>query len=107
MNVNGQLHAMAALPQAKEPRYLLVRWPGGPQSRCRRHGEEINFLPCEESNHAFSARSPHYTYRATPAHVVLNKRADISAGSFRILRKERYSHLMHLALKMCPRYGSV
>jgi hypothetical protein len=107
MNVSDQLHAMAALPQAKEPRCLLGRWPGCPQSQSRRHGEEINFLPCEEWNPDCPARIPtYYTYRAIPAHTFLDKRADSSAGFFRILPKERYSHLMHLVLKTCPRYGT-
>jgi hypothetical protein len=38
--VSGQLHAPAALPPGKEPRYPLDRRLGGPQSRSGRFGEE-------------------------------------------------------------------
>jgi hypothetical protein len=50
MEVNGQLHAPAALPQGKEPRYPLDRRLGGPQSRSGRNGEEKNSHPRRESN---------------------------------------------------------
>jgi hypothetical protein len=43
MGMSGQLHAPAALPQRKEPRYPLDRGLGGPQSRSGRSGEEKNF----------------------------------------------------------------
>jgi hypothetical protein len=39
MEVSGQLHAPAALPQGESPWYPLDRRLGGPQSRC---GEEKN-----------------------------------------------------------------
>jgi len=32
MEVNGQLHALATLPQQKSPQYLLDRRLSGPQS---------------------------------------------------------------------------
>jgi hypothetical protein len=38
--VSGQLHALAALPPGKSPRYPLERRLGGPQSRSGRSGEE-------------------------------------------------------------------
>jgi hypothetical protein len=44
MEVNDQLHAPAALPPRKEPRYPLARKMGGPQSRSGRGGEEKNSL---------------------------------------------------------------
>jgi hypothetical protein len=45
MEVSGQLHAPAALPQGKSPRYPLDRRLGGPQSRSGRGGEEKNSQP--------------------------------------------------------------
>jgi hypothetical protein len=41
MEVSGQLHAPAALPQGKSPWYPLYRRLGGPQIRSGR-GEEKN-----------------------------------------------------------------
>jgi hypothetical protein len=45
MEVDGQLHASAALPQRKKPRYPLDRRLVGPQSRSGRGGEETNSQP--------------------------------------------------------------
>jgi hypothetical protein len=45
MEVSGQLHAPAALPQGKSPWYQLDRMPGGPQSRSGRGDEEKNSQP--------------------------------------------------------------
>jgi hypothetical protein len=45
MDVSGQLHAPAALPQEKNPWYPLNRRMGGPQSRSGRGGEEKNSQP--------------------------------------------------------------
>jgi hypothetical protein len=45
MEVNGQPHAPAALPQGKSPWYLLGRSLGGPQNRSRRGGETRNSQP--------------------------------------------------------------
>jgi hypothetical protein len=42
--MSGQLHAPAALPQVKIPRYQLDRM-GGPQIRSGRGGEEKNSQP--------------------------------------------------------------
>jgi hypothetical protein len=42
MEVSGQLHAPAALPQGKSPWYSLDRRLGGPQNRSGRDGEERN-----------------------------------------------------------------
>jgi hypothetical protein len=51
MEVSGQLHAPAALPQGKSPCCPLDRRLGGPQSRSGRGGEEKNiFYSCRESN---------------------------------------------------------
>jgi hypothetical protein len=43
--VSGQIHAPAALPSGKEPRFPLDRRLGGPQSRSGRGGEEKNSQP--------------------------------------------------------------
>jgi hypothetical protein len=45
MEVSGQLHALAALPQGKSPRYPLDTRLGGPQSRSGSGGEETNSQP--------------------------------------------------------------
>jgi hypothetical protein len=45
MEVSGQLHAPAALPQGKSPWYPLDRRLGGPQNRFGRGGEEKNSQP--------------------------------------------------------------
>jgi hypothetical protein len=44
MDVSGQLHFQTALPQEKNPRYLLNRRLGGPQIRSGHFGEEKNNL---------------------------------------------------------------
>jgi hypothetical protein len=43
MEVSGQVHASATLPQGNSPWYALDRSLGGPQSRSGRGGEEKNF----------------------------------------------------------------
>jgi hypothetical protein len=43
--VSGQLHAPAALPPGKSPRYSFYRRLGGPQSRSGRYGEVKTFYP--------------------------------------------------------------
>jgi hypothetical protein len=43
--VSGQLHAPAALPPEKRPRYPFYRRLGGPQSRSGRYGEVKIFDP--------------------------------------------------------------
>jgi hypothetical protein len=45
MEMSGQLHAPAALPQGKSPWYALDRRLGGPQSGSGRGGEEKNPSP--------------------------------------------------------------
>jgi hypothetical protein len=45
MDVSGQLHAPAALPQGKSPWYPLDRKLGGPQSWSGHNGEEKNSDP--------------------------------------------------------------
>jgi hypothetical protein len=42
MEMSGQPHAPAALPQEKSPWYPLVRRLGGPQSRSGQGGDEKN-----------------------------------------------------------------
>jgi hypothetical protein len=61
MEVSGQLHDPATLPQGKNPRYPLGRRLGGPQSRSGRGGEEKNSQPppgIEPLNPGLPARSP-------------------------------------------------
>jgi hypothetical protein len=50
MELSGQLHVPAVLPQGKSPWYPLDRRLGGPQSRSGRGGEEKNSQPRRESN---------------------------------------------------------
>jgi hypothetical protein len=50
MEVSGQLHFPAALPQGKTPWYPLDRRLGGPQSRSGRGGEEESSQARRESN---------------------------------------------------------
>jgi hypothetical protein len=59
MEVNGQLHALAALPRGKSLRYPLGRRLGGPNSRFGHGGEEKRSLhwPSRESNRGLPARS--------------------------------------------------
>jgi hypothetical protein len=45
MEMSGQLHAPAALPQGKSPCYPLAKRLGGTQSRSGRGGEEKNPQP--------------------------------------------------------------
>jgi hypothetical protein len=45
MEVSGQVHATAALPQGKSPCYPLDRRLGGPRSRSGRDSEEKNSQP--------------------------------------------------------------
>jgi hypothetical protein len=61
MEVSGQLHAPAALPQGKSPWYPLNRRLGGSQSRSGRGGEEKNSQPppgIEPYNSDRPGRSP-------------------------------------------------
>jgi hypothetical protein len=51
MEVSGQLHAPAGLPQGKSPLHLLDRRLGGPQSRSGRCGEEKNSKPLPGLEH--------------------------------------------------------
>jgi hypothetical protein len=61
MEVSGQLHAPAALPQGKSPCYSLYRRLGGPESRSGRGGEEESSQSppgIEHQNPDRPARSP-------------------------------------------------
>jgi hypothetical protein len=58
MEVRGQLHDPAALPQRKLSRYTLERRLSGPQIRPGRCGEEEITCPCRKSNPGHLARSP-------------------------------------------------
>jgi hypothetical protein len=50
MEVSGQLHTPATLPQGKRPWYPLYSRLGGTQSHSGRSGEEKNSQPRQESN---------------------------------------------------------
>jgi hypothetical protein len=50
MEMSGQLHAPAALPQGKSPRYSLDKRLDGPQSHSGRGGEEKNSQSLPEWN---------------------------------------------------------
>jgi hypothetical protein len=72
MEVSGQIHAPAALPRGKEPRYPLDRRLGGPQSQCGRRGE--NSWPYLDSNSDPSVVQPvasRYTDLVIPAPKLL------------------------------------
>jgi hypothetical protein len=45
MEVSGELHTLATLPQGKSPSYPLDRRLGRPQSQSGHSGEEKNFQP--------------------------------------------------------------
>jgi hypothetical protein len=53
MEVNDQLHAVAALTQGKELRYPFDRRLGGPQSRSGRGGEDRIILATAENRTLF------------------------------------------------------
>jgi hypothetical protein len=55
--VTGQLHATAALPPGKSPRYPLDRKLGGPQNRSGRRGEEKILEPTGTQNPPARSRS--------------------------------------------------
>jgi hypothetical protein len=62
MELSGKLHAPAALPPRKSPRYLLDMKLGGPQSRSGRCGGEKNLaLPGIETTWAFQPVARRYT----------------------------------------------
>jgi len=65
MEVSGQFHTSAALPQGKIHWYPLDRRLGGPQSRPRHGGEEKNSqpLPGLESSIIQSVVQPYATER--------------------------------------------
>jgi hypothetical protein len=65
--VSGQLHAPAALPLGKSPRYPLYRRLGGPQSRSGQHGEVKFFYPTGTRNPTFQPLGSRYTDCAIPA----------------------------------------
>jgi len=50
MDVSGQFHAPAALPQGKNLLYPFCRRLGGPQSRSGRGDEEKNPCPAPAGN---------------------------------------------------------
>jgi hypothetical protein len=54
--VSGQLHAPAALPPGKSPRYPFYRRLGGPQSRSGRCGEVKVFYPTGTRTSALPGR---------------------------------------------------
>jgi hypothetical protein len=54
---SGLLHASAASPLGKEPRYPLNRWLGDHQSRSGRFWRRENLLPRQEPRHAQTVAS--------------------------------------------------
>jgi hypothetical protein len=70
MEVSGQFHAPAALPQGKSTWYPLDRRLGGPQSRSGRDEEKNSQPPPRESNPSTPIVQPvdrSYTYWAIMA----------------------------------------
>jgi hypothetical protein len=67
MEVSGQLHAPAALPPGKDPRYTLDRRLGGPQSRSGCCGEEKHLAPARNPT---SAVHPYARRDATDTAVI-------------------------------------
>jgi hypothetical protein len=57
MEVSGQLHAPASLPQEKELLYPLDRRLSGPHSWSGLWGVEKTLLPCQDSNNSRPAHS--------------------------------------------------
>jgi hypothetical protein len=71
--VSGKLHAPAALPPGKSPRYPFYRRLGGPQSWSGRYGEVNIFFPYRDSNSPPPIVQPlasRYTDWAIPAPLV-------------------------------------
>jgi hypothetical protein len=58
LEVSGQLHAPAALPPGKSPRYPLYRRLGGPQSRSGQHEEEKILDPTGTRTSTSQSSSP-------------------------------------------------
>jgi hypothetical protein len=65
----GQLHAPAALPPGKEPRYQLDRRLGGPQSWSGRRGEEKILHPTGTRTPTPRPVASRYTDYAIPAPI--------------------------------------
>jgi hypothetical protein len=87
--VSGQIHAPAALPWGKSPRYPLDRGLPSQSGWC---GE--NFWPCPDSNSDPSVVQPvvsHYTNCAIPAHCT----------RYYIVTQPRSPILIHLFLIFC------
>jgi hypothetical protein len=61
MEVSGQLHAPAALPQGNHPRYPLDRRLSGSQSLSGRFGEETNLAPAGNRTPAVQPVARRYT----------------------------------------------
>jgi hypothetical protein len=60
--VSGQLHAPAALPPGKSPRYPFYRRLDGPQSRSERYGEVKIFYPTGTRTPAAPGRPTRLSY---------------------------------------------
>jgi hypothetical protein len=56
LETSNQLHALAELPQEKEPSVAIRQEMGGPQSRCGYFGEDKNLLPLPEIEPRFVDR---------------------------------------------------
>jgi hypothetical protein len=81
MEISGQLHAPAAFPREKSPRYPLDRRLGGPQSRCGSCEEKTVVLPEIEpglpSPSLYQLSYPG-SIRSANSHAVLKDTADAS-----------------------------
>jgi hypothetical protein len=65
--MSGQLHAPAALPPGKSPRYPFYKRLGGPQDRSGRYGE-VNIFDPTGTPLVVQPLASRYTDWATPAH---------------------------------------
>jgi hypothetical protein len=74
LEVNGQLHAPAALLWRKSPRFPLDKRLGGPQNRSGRRREEKILAPYRDSNSGSSFVqfvASRYTDCAIPAPIII------------------------------------
>jgi hypothetical protein len=111
--MSGQLHAPAALPPEKSPRYPFYRRFGGPQNRSGRYGEvKIFTLPGLElpPHLVIQPVASHYTDWAIPAHIKYHEavkkyiiRNFITSTSRQILLK--WTNQRGVMGRVCSAYG--